>query len=233
MLKLGDIVKRVNSRDLCQATLGLSLAVGLLYLNGGWSAFRSPNPMSFMEYYLVNDIALLLIPAIVIMLCGLNLSDYGIRACSRKHTIVALIVGFLFFPIVYVTAKSPDFQEYYLQAMRQSGAIADHRIEISLFGIVRHLVILASYMFAWEWFFRGYLLISVQRVSNSLIAVLVQAAMFTVMHFGKPTVEVISSFFGAILLGIWALRCRSIMPCFIVHALLTTLNDVAVLLHAP
>ena len=116
MLNVSDIERRINYRDLCQAFIGLFIGVGLLYVNGGWSAFRSPISMSFMEYYLVNDIGLFLIPVIIMTLLGLNLSDYGIRPCSSKHMILAMIVGLLFFPIVFVTAKSPDFQSYYLQA---------------------------------------------------------------------------------------------------------------------
>jgi membrane protease YdiL (CAAX protease family) len=212
--------------------MGIGIGIGLLYLNGGWSAFRSSNPMSFMEYYLVNDLGLFLIPLIVMTLGGRNLSDYALRMCGRKHMVVAIAIGLLFFPVVLLTAKSPDFQTYYLQAMRQSGAISDLPLQLSVFGLVRHQVILITYMFAWEWFFRGFLLMSVQRISGSVVAVLLQAVLFTVMHLGKPTIEVISSFFGAVILGIWALRARSMMPCFLVHALLTTLNDVAVLIHA-
>jgi membrane protease YdiL (CAAX protease family) len=212
--------------------MGVGTGAGLLFMNGGWSAFRSSNPMSFMEYYLVNDIGLFLIPVIVITLSGRQLSDYALQMCSRRHMYVALAIGLLFFPVVLITAKSPDFQTYYLQAMRQSGAITDFPLEVSVFGLLRHQVILITYMFAWEWFFRGFLLMSVKRISGSVVAVLLQAVLFTIMHFGKPTIEVVSSFFGAVLLGIWALRARSMMPCFLVHALLTTLNDVAVLIHA-
>lgn len=229
MMKIWKIAK---SHDLWLASTGLGIAIGLLYLNGGWSAFRSYNPMSFMEYYLINDIGLFIIPAIIIALSRLNVADFGIRGCDRKHIVTAVVIGLLFFPVVLVTAKSSDFQTYYLQAMRQSGAISDIPYEISIFGLVRHQVILITYMFAWEWFFRGFLLMSVKRLSGSIAAVIVQAVLFTVMHFGKPNIEVVSSFFGAIILGVWALRSRSMVPCFVVHALLTTLNDVAVLIHA-
>jgi membrane protease YdiL (CAAX protease family) len=218
--------------DIWLAIMGISLGVSLLYLNGGWSSFRSSQPMSFTEYYLINDVALLVIPLIVITVCGLNTSDYGLRSCSWKHIITAGVIGLLFFPVVLVTAKAPEFQAYYLQVMRQSGAITDVPVEISYFGFIRHQIILITYMFAWEWFFRGFLLMSVQRMSGSVVAVLVQAVLFTIMHLGKPTIEVVSSFFGAVILGMWALRSRSILPCFTVHALLTSLNDVAVLIHS-
>jgi membrane protease YdiL (CAAX protease family) len=222
----------VKKHDSWLATMAIGIGVGLLYLNGGWSSFRSSHPMAFLEYYLINDIALLLVPLIVITLCGLSTSDYGLRSCSRKHLIAAAVIGLLFIPVVLITAKSSDFQAYYLQAMRQSGAITDLPIQINAFGLVRHQIILITYMFTWEWFFRGFLLMSVNRISGPVVAVLTQAVLFTVMHLGKPTIEVVSSFFGAVLLGMWALRTRSIVPCFTAHALLTSLNDVAVLMHS-
>ena len=222
----------IKKHDIWLAIMGTSLGICLLYLNGGWSSFRSSHPMDFFEYYLINDIALLVIPLIVITVCGLSTSDYGLRSCSRKHLVAAAVIGVLFFPVVLVTAKAPEFQAYYLQAMRASGVITDFPMEISAFGFVRHQIILITYMFAWEWFFRGFLLMSVNRISGSVVAVLIQAVFFTIMHLGKPTIEVVSSFFGAVLLGMWALRSRSILPCFTVHALLTSLNDVAVLMHS-
>jgi membrane protease YdiL (CAAX protease family) len=188
--------------------------------------------MDFFEYYLINDIALLVMPLIVITVCGLNTSDYGLRSCSRKHIIAAAVIGVLFFPVVLITAKAPEFQAYYLQVMRQSGAITDVPVEINVFGFVRHQIILITYMFAWEWFFRGFLLMSVNRISGSVVAVLVQAVLFTIMHLGKPTIEVVSSFFGAVLLGMWALRSRSMLPCFTVHALLTLLNATSAIVPA-
>ncbi len=226
------VLATLKQCDAYLAGTGFGLGLTLLYLNGGWSAFRSANPMSFMEYYLVNDIGLLIIPLIIIILCKQSLQNYGLQMCERKHIYAALGIGLLFFPVVLMTAKSADFQSYYLSAMRQSGAITDVPLEINVFGLVRHQLILVTYMFAWEWFFRGFLVNSVNRITNPVCAVLLQAALFTVMHFGKPTVEVISSFLGAVLLGIWALRSRSMLPCFVVHALLTVLNDVAVILQA-
>lgn len=226
------VLAALRQCDVYLSGTGFGLGFTLLYLNGGWSAFRSANPMSFMEYYLVNDIGLLIIPLIIIILCKQSLQNYGLQMCERKHIYAALVIGLLFFPVVLMTAKSADFQSYYLSAMRQSGAIADVPLEINVFGLVRHQLILVTYMFAWEWFFRGFLVNSVNRITNPVCAVLLQAALFTVMHFGKPTVEIISSFFGAVVLGIWALRSRSMLPCFVVHALLTVLNDVAVILQA-
>lgn len=227
-MKLIAIVKHLDTR---LAGIGISIGICLLYLNGGWSAFRCPNPMSFMEYYLVNDIGLLLIPLLLVTFSGRTMNDYGLQMCTRKHIIAAIGIGLLFFPVVLVTAKSSDFQIYYMSAMRQSGAIVDAPWEISIFGLIRHQTILVSYMFAWEWFYRGFLLNALNRIGGSYVAVITQACLFTIMHFGKPNVEVISSFFGAILLGIWALRAKSMIPCFVVHALLTVINDVAVLIQ--
>lgn len=72
------------------------------------------------------------------------------------------------------------------------------------------------YLFCWEFFFRGYLLFGLSR-SIGWYAVLVQAAAFGLLHYGKPGVEVIASFGAGVILGIIALNAKSFVPCFVLH----------------
>ncbi len=73
------------------------------------------------------------------------------------------------------------------------------------------------YMLGWEFLFRGFLLFGIARRSNHHIAVLFQTIPFFLMHDGKPEPEIISSFFGAIILGYLCLRARSFWPAFALH----------------
>jgi len=86
-------------------------------------------------------------------------------------------------------------------------------------------------MFAWEWYFRGFLLYGLKRVMPTVAAVLIQAAAFALLHYNKPPIEVVSSFFGAILLAGVALRYRSFLPCFFLHWAISAAFDGAVLYH--
>lgn len=75
----------------------------------------------------------------------------------------------------------------------------------------------ALYFVAWEFFFRGFLLFSLEK-SLGVWAIFVQMLPFVVMHFGKPDLEAMSSVFGGIALGWLALRTRSIWYGVFIHA---------------
>jgi hypothetical protein len=67
-----------------------------------------------------------------------------------------------------------------------------------------------------EFFFRGLLVIGLARYAGEK-AILPMAAFYCTIHFGKPLGECISSFFGGMILGVIALRTRSILGGLIVH----------------
>jgi hypothetical protein len=67
-----------------------------------------------------------------------------------------------------------------------------------------------------ELFFRGLLVIGLARYAGTDV-VLPMAAFYCTIHFGKPLGECISSFFGGLVLGVLALRTRSILGGLMVH----------------
>jgi hypothetical protein len=67
-----------------------------------------------------------------------------------------------------------------------------------------------------ELFFRGFLVLAFVRYAGP-DAILPMAAFYCSIHFGKPLLECISSFFGGLLLGIIVYRTQSIAGGIIVH----------------
>jgi hypothetical protein len=67
-----------------------------------------------------------------------------------------------------------------------------------------------------ELFFRGFLVFAFVRYAGA-DAILPMAVFYCSIHFGKPLFECISSFFGAMLLGIVAYRTQSILGGMMVH----------------
>lgn len=82
----------------------------------------------------------------------------------------------------------------------------------------------AGYMLGWEYLFRGFLLFGLEKRLGRLAAVL-QAVPFMFVHIGKPEVETYSSILGGILLGVLALRTRSMWPCFLIHTFVAVWMD--------
>ena len=78
------------------------------------------------------------------------------------------------------------------------------------------------YMVAWESFFRGFLLFGMARVAGPLFAILFQVMPFYILHRGGPASELVSSFFGGVILAAFCYRAKSFIPAVILHGVLNT-----------
>lgn len=90
-----------------------------------------------------------------------------------------------------------------------------------------HAAFYMFYMFGWEYFLRGFLVFSLEKRFGGFAAVL-QMVPFAFSHVGKPELEVYSSIAGGLILGVLALRTRSVWPCFLIHAFVAIWMDVCV-----
>lgn len=79
----------------------------------------------------------------------------------------------------------------------------------------------AAYGLAWEAMFRGALLFGAFERPGAL-ALALQTALFAIGHLDKPPLEAWLSIPAGALLGLAALRTRSILPGFVVHFTLST-----------
>ena len=206
-------------------TLLLGLAIT------GFLFWRNRQYMRFEEYYLLN-IALLLWAPLATLLVFLRRepSDFAMTAGDlRGGLIAAFALWLLFLPVVWYFSRIGDFQTYYTRLLGSSGALLGRQIQPD--RLLFHELVFGFYMFAWEWYFRGFLLFGLKRLMPFVWAALFQASAFALLHYGKPLPEVISSFFGALLLAMVALKYRSFLPCFVLHWAISASFDAAVLYH--
>lgn len=77
-----------------------------------------------------------------------------------------------------------------------------------------------GYMFAWEFFNRAFLLEGMARYLGKTAAIIIQAYPFFLLHDFKPEPEMISSWFGGLLMGWLSFRARSFWPGVVLHWLL-------------
>ena len=136
---------------------------------------------------------------------------YGLRGGNldiRPYFWMMLIV----FPLLLAVSFLPAFLETYPFYRPSSPESAFTNFwKIGIFEI--------SYGFTFvvvEWMFRGFLVIGMVRWLGSK-AVLPMVAMYCSIHFGKPLGEAIGSIFGGYILGIVALRSKSIWGGVVVH----------------
>lgn len=140
--------------------------------------------------------------AVVALLYGVKsaLAVFSWQGCRRWFwpCIAYLLVAL---PLVTLGGNNVNLESYYRQA-------ALHWPQ--------YLATTALYMLAWEYFFRGFL-IQVTRETLGEGAILVQMVPFTLLHLGKPDIEVISCILSGVVWGYICYHARSFWPAFLMH----------------
>ncbi len=117
-------------------------------------------------------------------------------------------------PFIFFFASTPGFLEAYPRLQRVNFML-EKSSSPWLSAIVYELSYAFDFLFV-EAYFRGFLVLAFLRYCGTA-SILPMAALYCAIHFGKPAVECISSFFGGVLLGVVAYHTRSIMPGLILH----------------
>ncbi|WP_290709553.1 CPBP family intramembrane glutamic endopeptidase, partial [Flavihumibacter sp. CACIAM 22H1] len=126
-------------------------------------------------------------------------------------------------PLVSFAATQPDFLQTYpkmklLQFQAQPPPSGWQKIAFQLaYG---------SDFITIELFFRGFLVVLLARLIGPA-AILPMAVFYCSIHFGKPLLECISSYFGGLLLGIFACYSGSIYGGIVVHLGLAWMMELA------
>jgi membrane protease YdiL (CAAX protease family) len=191
-----------------------------------WADCHSPFGLLPGRYYLVErgltDAALYVGASSLLSLVILreNPLRFGLGRGDVKAWAAysALFIGVMAVVILVVTRQVPEFAAYYpmYKPARESH---------SLFLLYALSTIV--YMFGWEYFLRGFLLFSLARRYGNF-AVVLQTVPYVLMHRGKPELELFGSIVGGLVLGVLALRTRSMWPCFLIHAFVAVWMDVCV-----
>lgn len=129
----------------------------------------------------------------------------------KRHLKIAGIIFALMLPLLWYYSHVPEVRAYYVDYFPP--------VETTR-ALLMLLATTLLYMLCWEWFFRGFLLFGLAQGYGFIFAILLQAGLFGMAHWGKPREEMISSFAGGAILGILCWREKSFAPAFYAHALI-------------
>ncbi len=163
-------------------------------------------------------VLLMLIPLALCWLAeGWSPRELGFRvAGTGRETLVVLGMWAVMVPIVYlIHESSASFQATYPR-LRAAETSLELYLLFEGFYLVKWI--------AWEFFFRGFLLFGLARDFMSR-AILVSTIPFTLMHYGKPELEMASAMIAGLILCYIALRGRSIWPGVLLHWLVASTMD--------
>ncbi|PIR49548.1 hypothetical protein COU79_04235 [Candidatus Peregrinibacteria bacterium CG10_big_fil_rev_8_21_14_0_10_54_7] len=194
----------------------LGAGIVLLFLNWFSPLFEEP-----MLFVLSTLFYLFVIPIAIISLYGGNLRDFGFRKewhwpFSRRITV---LTGLFVLSLLVLASLLPQFNNYYTARLPASSGWRAFFITV-VFGL---------YLFAWEFFFRGFLLFGlVPRFG--VYAIVIHLVLFTGMHITKPPLELVASLPGGLLLECVAYRCRSFLPAFLIHWMMNVVLKVLIVI---
>ncbi len=200
------------------ALVGAAVVAGLFVFNR--------HAVYYNQYIVGNLIGLFWIPMLsIFFLFREEAGQFGFTlGASRKVWVVAAVLLAGVVALMIPASRWAVFQDYYPLFRRYPEfrhVLFGRYPEVSPWSAAPLVMAYAEasygmYLFCWEFFFRGYLLLGLSR-SIGWFAVVVQAAAFCLLHCGKPGIEVVASFGAGLILGIVALNAKSFVPCFVLH----------------
>jgi len=180
---------------------------------------------SWEEYLLVNLTGLVLVPMVTVFALpneGPHVFGFWRPRRTAWRTAGVLYLAMLI-PLA-VASRQSAFAAYY--PMQPEAAY-------SLPFLLYHEATYGLYMFGWEFFYRGFLTLGLSRRFGNVAAVILQAAAFGLMHYGKPWPEFGGSFIAGVALGCLAIRARSFYPGFCLHWACSVTFDLMVIYARP
>lgn len=138
-----------------------------------------------------------------------KLSDFGFTFGDKKFGFITFVIFFLIMIVtVWIVSGSQTFASTYPQGGPKV------REGFIIFCLYELCVLI--YMFGWEFFWRGYALFGLKE-KFGYYSVFIQMIPFFILHKGKPELELFSSIFAGLILGVQALRSGSFIYSWILH----------------
>ena len=184
-------------------------------------AARLPLAGLHLHYYwfLSSLITLLLLPMLVVKFGAKGrLCDYGCRLSNGKLGWGFALGGWLLMipVLLLVVHLFPAFQAKY--PLNKLAAA-------SWKTLLLYELAYGAYLFAWEFFFRGFMLFGLEKRFGNY-SILIQTIPFAVMHYSKPFPEAAGSIVAGLLLGAVAFETRSFIYGAAIHWLVAASMDI-------
>ena len=220
----GECLRPFSLRELLLSRESIVLLSGLAFLLLEWHHRHFgllPPRESLFEWHISTVACLFVAPVIVcVFFLDAGPKEFGLQAGDDRVAVRYLgLYAAVVVPVIVVASRFPAFQQYYPMY-----AMAKHDVSAWTLSVASYAV----YFFAWEFFFRGYLLFGLAKRFGAW-AILIQTVPFTLVHLGKPEAEVFSAMVAGVALGVMAYRSRTMVPCFLLHWFCAMLMDALVI----
>lgn len=178
-----------------------------------WTVFNNTDWTGATYSFFTGLLLFGLVPILIIKFVFHEpLSLYGVQIGDWKFGWMAVaVMAPVMIALTYPSAKDPQFLAEY-PLFKGAGASA------TIFA--SHALLYLTYYLGYEMLMRGFIQFGLRSQLGDWNAILVQTAISSLFHIGKPDGEIFSSILGGILWGIVVFRSRSLWYVLTVHWLL-------------
>ena len=222
----GDLLALFPPNGRLSSLLTLASLLQIAYWYFGAPGPASPrDPLHALRWVGWAALLLGLIPLLLCRPLGLDLRRLGLSEGDSRTGWRAVGIGLLVvIPLAWLAAGDPTLRLTYPWPGAWAGS--------SAVAFLAWAVTYAFYYFAYEFFFRGFLLRGLEPALGSNGALWVQTVASTMLHLGKPLLETIAALPAGLLFGLIALRTRSIIYVALIHLALGLATDLFSLLRS-
>lgn len=139
-----------------------------------------------------------------------KLSDFGVQLGNWRY---GLVTTGIFLAVMIIAVWIVSGSESFASTYPQGGV----KVKESLTIFFLYELCIVFYMLGWEFFWRGYMLFGLLP-KFGWYSIFIQMIPFFILHKGKPELELFGSILAGIILGVQAIRARSFIYAWIIHA---------------
>lgn len=170
----------------------------------------TPPVMAGLLWVLAIGIGYFFLPVLILKCFGKNLTDYGLRTRGLwKHLGIYGSIFGVMLPILFFMSARVAYQGQY-------PFVGEARDHWEIFWLWEAAYILQFFFI--EFFFRGFLLYSLEEETSDWLAIAVMVLPYTFVHFSKPVSEAFGAMGAGLVLGLLSIRYRSWVGGAVLHA---------------
>ncbi len=183
----------------------------------GMGQWVEPTMRAGLIWSLSCLIGFLFIPCCLLWLQKKSVRDYGFSSRGFfSHISIYLGLFALMLPLIYLAAQEPHFRDTY-------PFIPQAKLTWRLFLVWEIAYVLQ--FFCLEFFFRGFLLFTLEKHMQKFIAIAVMIVPYVMIHFHKPIFETFGAVVAGLVLGFLSLRYRSWLGGAVLHGMVAVTLD--------
>jgi membrane protease YdiL (CAAX protease family) len=195
--------------------------VGVYSVSRGWTPLTVP-PLGAAGHYLAAALVLGVVPLLAArLLAGIGPRSLGLGAGDWRRGLILVAIGI---PVAILAgrigAASPAMRAVYP---------LDPAVGSAARAFIPYAIVEFLYYGAWEVLFRGVLLFGLRARVGGPLAVVIQTALSVTAHFGRPLNETFAALPAGLVFGAATLRLRSIWYIAVLHWLVATSMEWAIL----